>query len=85
MSRAFYCGICDGEPQWRITRIGDVVTSWACDEHLATECHRLQRDWEVTELSVQHQPKLREVNAINRALEAIAVSGASDQETPDEY
>lgn len=68
---AFKCGECDGEPAWRITRIGDVATTWACDEHLAHECHRMQRDWEVTELRIESQPKLREVAEINKRLREI--------------
>lgn len=84
MSRAFLCAVCDADPQWRITRIGDVATSWACDEHLPSECHRMQRDWEVTELSVQHQPKLREDAEITRALDAVfdSVPATPTEEKP---
>jgi len=72
MSYAFKCAVCDGEPLWRITRIGDVVVSWACATDLSAVCDSLQRDFEVTELVVEHQPKLREVVEINRTLEDIA-------------
>ena len=58
---AFRCGECDDTPSWRIDRIGDVAVTWACDDHLASECHRFQRDWEVTELSIRSCTKLREV------------------------
>jgi hypothetical protein len=60
----FRCGVCDGESVWRITRTGDVVTSWACDEHPAAECHGLQRNrglYEVTALVIESQSRLREV------------------------
>lgn len=30
-------------PHWTILREGDVVVSWACDEHLGAECESLQR------------------------------------------
>lgn len=66
------CGQCDGEPGWRITRRGDGVISWACNEHLATECDSLQRDFEVTELVLTHYAKTVEVADINRTLSAIA-------------
>jgi hypothetical protein len=33
-SRAFRCLMCDGIPAWRLVRHGDVVTTWACPEHL---------------------------------------------------
>lgn len=69
---AFRCGECDGDPAWRITRIGDVATTWACDEHLAHECHRFQRPWEITKLSIESSPKLDEVAEINQTLQAIA-------------
>lgn len=72
MSLAFKCQVCDGDPLWRITRVGDVVVSWACSSDLSAVCESLQRDFEVTELVVEHQPKLHEVVEINRALEDIA-------------
>lgn len=71
---AFKCGECDGDPSWRITRIGDVAVTWACDAHLAIECHRMQRDWEITELSIKSSPKLRETVEINNRLRDIADS-----------
>ena len=52
MSLAYRCGECGAVPDWSITRIGDAVASWACDDHLARVCHGLQREWEQTELSV---------------------------------
>ena len=62
---AYCCEICDGtDPHWTIMRRGDVVTSWACDEHLATVCERLQRDFEVTELIVRDSRKARGQAAI---------------------
>jgi hypothetical protein len=77
MSLNSACGQCNGEPGWRITRRGDVVTSWACDAHVATECDRLQRDSEVTELVVVHYGKLVEYVEITRTLRAIAEGGAA--------
>jgi hypothetical protein len=67
------CEVCDAaDPHWTIMRTGDVVTSWACDEHLAVVCDRLQRDFEVTELTVRNSRKAREWVAIGRALDKIA-------------
>ena len=58
---AYCCEVCDGtNPHWTIMRRGDVVTSWACDDHLAAVCERLQRDFEVTELIVRDSRKARE-------------------------
>lgn len=72
MSYAFCCEVCDvSDPNWRITRRGDAVVSWACDEDLYTVCHRLQRDWEITELVVVNQTKLREWNEISGSLAAV--------------
>jgi hypothetical protein len=71
VSYAFLCEVCDGPPKWRITRIGDVVVSWACAEHFSEVCDRLQRDWEVTRLSVELCSKLREVAEINTRLREI--------------
>lgn len=73
MGRAYCCEICDStDPRWEITRVGDVVVSWACDADLATVCDRLQRDSEITELRVSHLPKRREWAQITRALDEIA-------------
>jgi hypothetical protein len=52
MSLAYRCEICEGHPRWEITRVGDVVVSWACGDHLAEVCEGLQRDWRATELMV---------------------------------
>ena len=61
MSLYLRCEICDGaDPRWIIMRTGDVVISWACDSHLAPVCDRLQRDFEVTELTVRDSRKARE-------------------------
>lgn len=72
MSRAFRCEVCDGDPTWRISRRVDAVVSWACDEDLYTVCHRLQRDWEVSELVVVSQTKLREWSEVRSSLDAVA-------------
>lgn len=58
---AYCCEVCDdADPHWHIMRTGDVVTSWACDSHLVAVCERLQRDFEVTELTVTDSRKARE-------------------------
>lgn len=76
MSLAFCCETCDAaDPRWNITRIGDVVTTWACDEHLAGACDGLQRDFEITQLVVRDARKMREWAAIGRSLEQIAADG----------
>lgn len=73
MSLYLCCEVCDAaDPHWTIMRTGDVVTSWACDDHLGMVCERLQRDFEVTELTVRHSPKAREWAAIGKALDKIA-------------
>lgn len=72
-SPAYCCEICAAaDPHWMITRKGDVVTSWACDLHLATVCERLQRDFEVSELVLIHFRKAREWSDIDRTLRGIA-------------
>lgn len=70
------CEVCDErDPHWTVTRIGDVVTSWACDGHLGQVCGRLQRDHEVTELVVKDYRKACEWAAIRRALNRLADGG----------
>jgi hypothetical protein len=70
------CGCCescdDPDPRWTICRVGDAVTTWACDGHLAGVCAGLQRDPEATELVVRDSRKAREWAGITRSLEAIA-------------
>jgi hypothetical protein len=45
---AYRCEGCPGDPpspdtaQWQITRHGDVVVTWACDEHLSEVLRRLE-------------------------------------------
>lgn len=55
---------------WTITRVGDVAVTWACALHLNAECEWLQRDYEVTELSVRLFAKAVEVAEINRMIRA---------------
>jgi hypothetical protein len=76
MSLAYRCGTCDGEPVWTITRRGDVVVTEACNDHLAVECARLQRDHEVTELVVVDYAKAVEYAGITRRLNEIAACQA---------
>lgn len=71
MSRAYRCEVCDAaDPRWVIERWGDAVVTWACDADLAGVCERLQRDREVTKLSVKNARKAREWAAACRALNA---------------
>ena len=71
------CEVCDvTDPHWTIMRRGDVVTSWACDDHLAVVCGRLQRDFEVTELIVRDSRKARERAAAARAGNAATLEDA---------
>lgn len=73
MSRCGCCEVCDGtDPRWNLVRRGDVVTSWACDGHLAQVADGMQRDSEVTELIVTDCRKAREWAGITRALDEIA-------------
>jgi hypothetical protein len=53
-------------------RTGDVITAWACDEHLAGVCDLLQRPGEITELTVTSAVKSREWREITDALDAVA-------------
>jgi hypothetical protein len=73
VSRAYCCEVCDAaDPHWSVTRRGDVVTTWACDDHLAQAAEGLQRDHEVTELVVRDSRKAREWAGITRTLNEIA-------------
>lgn len=69
---AFRCHSCHDTADWRITRRGDAVVEWACQEHLAMICTYLQRDHEITELVITDHRKATEWNAIGKALHAIA-------------
>jgi hypothetical protein len=72
-ARACCCEVCGGtDPHWNVTRRGDVVTTWACDHHIAHVLTGLQRDFEVTELVVSDARKAREWAGVGRKLEAIA-------------
>jgi hypothetical protein len=53
---------------WRLDRSGDAVVSWACAPDLSVVCERMQRDHEITELTVRHVIKLQEWIEIERAL-----------------
>jgi hypothetical protein len=72
VSKAFLCEVCESKPLWTLTRHGDVVVTWACDEHLSTVAERLQRDFEITQLTVILSSKAHEWADIERALAAIA-------------
>lgn len=66
------CHACHAEPDWSIIRRGDVVVDWACHDHLAPVCARLQRDHELTELVVTDRHKAVEWISIAHSLSAIA-------------
>lgn len=67
-----YCYGCNIEAIWSVTRIGDVATGWACNNHLAEVCDHFQRDFEVTELKVELYQKAVEWGQLNTALNKIA-------------
>jgi hypothetical protein len=72
MSAAYRCETCEGEPLWRIERWGDAVVSWACAVHLCIVCEGLQRDWEITQLSVYPAAKRTEWAQLGHRLNQIA-------------
>lgn len=72
MSLAYRCETCDGPPLWRIDRWGDAVVSWACAEHLSEVCVGLQRDWEITQLSIYLSAKKTEWAQLGHRLDEIA-------------
>jgi hypothetical protein len=74
------CRACNADPIWTISRIGDMATSWACNDDLAAVCEWLQRDFEVTQLRVRLTAKSIEWNQMNHALNRIA--DGSDLDTP---
>lgn len=74
------CCVCDNEATWQVTRRGDVATSWACGDHLASVCDDLQRDFEVTELVVKLYQKSVEWSQLNYRLNKIA--GVPDSRHP---
>ena len=52
-SGALYrCGQCDEMPMWQVQRTGDLATEWACTLHLHDVCWDLQRDFEMTKVTV---------------------------------
>lgn len=71
MSVAGRCEVCEVEPLWYLTRIGDVVVSWACPDHVSEVLLRLQRPHEVTEVVAVHHPKAVEWAEVGAALAAI--------------
>ena len=71
MSLANRCEVCDGEPLWALTRIGDVVVSWADAEHLSEVLIGLQRDHEVTQVVVRLFPKAVEWAEIGKTLDNV--------------
>lgn len=75
MSKAFLCEVCESEPMWRVGRIGDAAITWACAEHLSTVADGMQRDWEVTQLTLILSSKAREWVEIGQSLDAIAAAG----------
>jgi hypothetical protein len=72
VSAAYRCETCEGDPLWTIERVGDAVVSWACALHLSTVCEGLQRDWEVSQLSVYLTAKRTEWAQFGHRLNQIA-------------
>ena len=72
-ARAYHCEVCDHpDPRWALTRRGDAVRSWACDEDLVTVVDNLQRDHEVSEVVVRDRRKAREWARIGHTLNEIS-------------
>lgn len=66
---AYACPICKDElPDWVLVRIGDVATSWACDDHLVEVAELMQRDHEITRLEIRIYPKVKEWAELDAAL-----------------
>lgn len=83
MGRAYCCEVCDdADPRWNLTRRGDVVTTWACDNDLAEVAARLQRDFEVTGLVITDARKAREWAGIGRPLNEIAAAPPGPMRPP---
>lgn len=72
MSLAYRCEVCRADPYWTLTRVGDVVVSWACRTHLSQVLEGLQRDHEVTRVEVRLSSKAREWAEMGQALDQIA-------------
>jgi hypothetical protein len=72
MSKAFLCEVCEADPMWRVGRIGDAAVTWACAEHLSAVADGMQRDWEVTRLTLILSSKAEEWASIEAALDAVA-------------
>lgn len=66
------CRVCNVIPAWVISRIGDMASSWACDDHLGAVCDWLQRDFEVTELNVRSHAKSIEWGQMRSTFNEIA-------------
>lgn len=69
---AYRCQVDNGEADWSLSRIGDLATSWACDEHLPAVLRDLQRGWEITQVVVRDRRKLSEHADIREALDRVA-------------
>lgn len=60
MTRAYCCEECGAaDPRWQLERHGDAVVTWACEGDLGTVIDRLQRDREVTRVTVTGFRKAR--------------------------
>lgn len=70
------CEMCDtDDPHWEVVRYGDAVVTWSCDADLGRICERLQRDPEITRLSVEDYRKRKEWASISRTLERVVSDG----------
>ncbi len=76
MTTAYHCETCNGTGHWRITRQGDVVTTWACADHLHDICEAMQRPHEITHLDLYLAEKAAEWAQVGETLRQIAEEGA---------
>lgn len=44
-SPAYKCYVCQNTPIWRLTRKGDLLTTWACVEHINEALSALQLEF----------------------------------------
>jgi hypothetical protein len=57
---AYRCPFCHEPGTWRLDRYGDAVASWSCELHLAWVMDSLQREGEVTRVTVYRSAHHRE-------------------------
>jgi hypothetical protein len=70
----YRCFVCDGDGHWRIERRGDVATTWSCADHFTEVAEHMQRDHEVTQLTVTLASKAAEWGEITRMLRSVGTT-----------